>query len=56
MTVKRDGFGRIKRQSVNHRDFRRKHAEGAAWLVETGARQVDSFKGRMLAVLRRVFS
>lgn len=55
MSIYRDGFGRIKR-TAERRDFRRKHLQGAARMVEQGKRTEESFGARMKAALRRFFA
>ena len=55
MTVKRNGYGQIKRTEQN-RDFRRAHLRGAAKLVANGNRLPESFGTRMKNALLRYFA
>lgn len=55
MSVKRNEFGAIKR-TTGTRSNRRAHLQGALRLIDQQKRTVDSFKGRMLAMIRRAFA
>lgn len=55
MTVRRNWYGHIKR-TTGTRSNRRAHLQGAIRLIDQKKRTVESFSGRMLAMLRRAFA
>lgn len=55
MSVHRNGAGQIKR-TTGTRSNRRAHLQGALRLIDQQKRAVESFKGRMLSMLRRAFA